>query len=115
MIPVNSDHDNQVDVLSFTHSTAISFRTWNGVQLVDRPGWPKDFGPRLPTPPVVGDIDGDGQEEIIIGTYDPSADPSMGDLYVFALDGSEKMRISVPGGLKHIPAIADVDGDGSVD
>lgn len=115
MIPVNADHDNQIDVLSFTHSTRISFRTWNGVELVDRPGWPKDFAPALPTPPVVGDIDGDGQEEIIIGTYDPAAKPSSGALYVFALDGTQKLKLPVAGGLKHIPAIADVNGDGSVD
>jgi hypothetical protein len=115
MIPVNPDHDNQIDALSFTHSTSISFRTWNGVEWVDRPGWPKDFAPRLPTPPVVGDIDGDGEEEIIIGTYDPAAKPSTGNLYIFALDGTQKLSIPVAGGLKHIPAIADVNWDGSAD
>ena len=115
IIPINPDHDNQIDILSFTHSTTISFRLWNGVEFVDRPGWPKDFAPRLPTPPVVGDIDGDGQEEIIIGTYDPAQNPSTGSLYIFALDGSQKLAMNVPGGLKHIPSIADVNGDGSVD
>ena len=115
MIPVNPDHDSQIDLLSFTHSTIISFRTWNGVEFVDRPGWPKDFAPRLPTPPVVGDIDGDGEEEIIIGTYDPGAKPSSGSLYIFGLDGAQKMKMTVPGGFKHIPAIADVNLDGSVD
>src|SRR5205814_1261886 len=52
MIPVNPDHDNHIDVLSFTHSGEIAFRYWNGVELVDRPGWPKNFYPYLPTPPV---------------------------------------------------------------
>jgi hypothetical protein len=115
MIPIDPDHDNQIDVLSFTHSTKIHFRTWNGVELVDRPGWPKDFAPRLPTPPVVGDIDGDGQEEIIIGTYDPGVNPSTGDLFIFTLDGTEKYRMTIPGGLKHIPSLADVNNDGSLD
>jgi hypothetical protein len=115
IIPVNPDHDNRIDILSFTQSTTISFRSWNGTEFVDRPGWPKDFAPRLPTPPVVGDIDGDGQEEIIIGTYDPAANPSTGSLYIFALDGTQKLTMNVPGGLKHIPSIADVNGDGSVD
>ncbi|PYK99702.1 MAG: hypothetical protein DME19_07730, partial [Verrucomicrobia bacterium] len=112
MIPVNPDHDNHIDILSFTHSYEIAFRYWNGVELVDRPGWPKSFYPYLPTPPVVGDVDGDGQEEIIIGTYDPEKNPSDGSLYVFGLDGTLKFAVPVPGGLKHIPALADVNGKG---
>ena len=113
--PINPDHDNHVDVLSFTHSYEINFRSWNGVELVDRPGWPKSFFPLIPTPPVVGDVDGDGQEEIIIGTYDPAQNPSSGSLDIFALDGTLKQSISVPGGLKHIPFLADVNADGSLD
>jgi len=112
MIPVNPDHDNHIDVLSFTHSYEINFRYWNGVELVDHAGWPKNFYPYLPTPPVVGDVDGDGQEEIIIGTYNPAATPSDGALYVFALDGTLKFSVPVPGGLKHIPSIANVYGNG---
>lgn len=115
MIPVNPDHDNHIDVLSFTHSFEIAFRYWNGIELVDRPGWPKQFQPFLPTPPVVGDVDGDGQEEIVIGTYDPAAVPSSGKLYVFALDGTEELSFDVPGGLKHIPTLADANGDGSLE
>ncbi|MBV9464205.1 MAG: hypothetical protein JO317_08265, partial [Verrucomicrobiae bacterium] len=115
MIPCNPDHDNHVDVLTFSNSTKIYFRYWNGVELVDRPGWPKNFAPYLPTPPVVGDVDGDGQEEIIIGTYNPSANPSSGNLYVFALNGTLKQSIPVAGGLKHIPSLADLNSDGKLE
>jgi hypothetical protein len=115
MIPVNPDHDNHIDVLTFSHDFEILFRYWNGVEMVDHPGWPKNFAPYLPTPPVVGDVDGDGQEEIIIGTYDPTVTSTSGNLHVFALDGTEKQRISIPGGIKHIPSLADVNNDGSLD
>lgn len=115
MIPVNPDHDNHVDVLSFTHSHQIWFRSWNGIELVDRAGWPKDFSPLVPTPPVVGDVDGDGEEEIVIGTYDATGTTSSGKLYIFALDGAEKFGLDVPGGIKHIPSLADVYGDGGLE
>lgn len=115
MIPVNPDHTNRASILSFTHSTQINFRQWNGINFENRPGWPKDFAPYLPTPPVVGDVDGDGQQEILIGTYDPSGQSSTGNLYVFALDGTLKDTVPVPGGLKHIPFLADVNNDGSLD
>jgi hypothetical protein len=115
LIPCNPDHDNHADVLGWNHSTQLTFRYWNGVELVDHPGWPKDFAPYLPTPPVVGDVDGDGAEEIVIGTYNPSVTPSTGQLLIYALDGTLKQSVSVPGGLKHIPALADVEGNGHLD
>ncbi|MDQ6630305.1 MAG: FG-GAP-like repeat-containing protein, partial [Verrucomicrobiota bacterium] len=115
MYPVNPDHDNHIDVLGFTHSYEITYRYWDGINFVDHPGWPKNFYPYLPTPPVMGDIDGDGEEDIIIGTYDPSVIPSNGNLYIYALNGTLKQVVPVPGGLKHIPFLADVNGDGSLD
>jgi hypothetical protein len=115
MVPCNPDHDNRADVLSFHHGHEIAFRYWNGAELVDHAGWPKNFQPYVPSPPVVGDVDGGGDEEIVIGTYNPSVNPSDGQLLVFALNGVLKTSVPVPGGLKHIPSLADVNGDGRLD
>ena len=115
IIPVNPDGDNRADVLSFNHSHEIAFRYWNGAELVDHPGWPKKFFPRLPSPPVVGNVDADDAEEIIVATYDPARNPSSGQILVFALDGTLEHSLNVPGGVKHIPCLADVNGDGGLD
>lgn len=115
LVAVNPDGDNRVDVLGFTHGHEITFRTWNGVELANRAGWPKSFAPKIPTPPVVGDVDGDGAEEILIGTYDAGRAPSNGSLHIFSLNGVEKMVVPVPGGIKHVPTIADVNRDGKND
>jgi len=115
LIPVNPDHDNHVDVLGWNHSYELTFRYWNGIELVDRPGWPKNFYPFLPTPPLVGDVDGDGAEEIIVGTYDPTGAMANGELRIYALDGTLKQSIPVPGGVKQVPALADVEGLGRLD
>ncbi|MFN7140354.1 MAG: hypothetical protein ACK4UN_13540, partial [Limisphaerales bacterium] len=96
MFAINPDNNNRIDVISFTHSHEINFREWDGVNFVDRPGWPKNFAPFLPTPPVVGDVTGDGEQDVVIGTYEPSQTPSSGSLYVFGLDGTLKRQLNVP-------------------
>jgi hypothetical protein len=112
LIPVNPDGDNHIDVLGYSHSYEITYRYWNGVELVSHAGWPKNFAPLMPAPPIVGDVDGDSVEEIVIATYDPARTPSNGRLQIFSLDGTQKYSVDIPGGVKHIPTIADVDRDG---
>ncbi len=112
LIPINPDDNNYIDVLGYSHSYEITFRWWNGVSLVSHPGWPKNFSPLMPAPPVVGDVDGDFIEEIVIATYDPARNPSNGRIQVFALDGAQKFSTDIPSGVKHIPSIADLDRDG---
>jgi hypothetical protein len=112
LIPINPDNDNHIDVLGYSHTYEITFRYWNGVQLESHAGWPKSFAPLMPTPPVVADVDGDSVQDIVIATYDPARNPSSGKLQVFSLNGAQKYSTDIPGGVKHIPSIADVDRDG---
>ncbi|KAH3745919.1 Fibronectin type III domain protein [Pelomyxa schiedti] len=116
MFAINPDQDNHVDVITFSHEQKIHFREWNGIALVEKQGWPIDFAPLLPVPPVVGDIDGDGEEEIIIATYNPEELQDTGSgINVYSLSGVLKRHIDIPGGVKHIPTIYDIDRDGSVE
>lgn len=57
----------------------------------------------------IGDLDGDGQPEIIAG------DSSTGNLICLNGAGTEKWRIKLPNSTDSPPAIADLDGDGHLD
>ncbi|MGD9403188.1 MAG: FG-GAP-like repeat-containing protein, partial [bacterium] len=75
-----------------------------------RPGWPKASTGEFESSPVVGDIDGDGDPEILIGCTD-------NHLYAWHADGTP-----VKGWPRYViheiystPAICDLDGDGDVE
>jgi hypothetical protein len=77
---------------------------------VPRPGWPKSSTGEFESSPVVGDIDGDGDPEILIGCTDDY-------IYAWHTDGTQ-----VNGWPRHVlheiyatPAICDLDGDGDVE
>jgi len=76
-----------------------------------RPGWPQvSTGGQFESSPVVGDIDGDGEVEIVLGCTDNR-------IYAFNTDGTR-----VHGWPRFVihevfatPAICDVDNDGDVE
>ncbi|MEW6051571.1 MAG: S8 family serine peptidase [Candidatus Zixiibacteriota bacterium] len=72
-------------------------------------GWPQALAGRGSQTPVCGDIDGDGQKEIIVGT-------SSG-LYAFHANGVvvDGFPLMPDKDMRCVPAIFDVDGDGSND
>jgi outer membrane protein assembly factor BamB len=63
---------------------------------------------------VIGDLSGDGRPEIAFTSYSP--DDGKGNLFILDAGGNELHRVQLPGrGAMPVPALGDVDGDGTVD
>lgn len=72
--------------------------------------WPKSTGAPVNSSPVLGDLDGDGILEIIVGSDN-------GKVYVWKPDGTLMPGWPVATGdsIRSSPALADIDGDGRLD
>jgi subtilisin family serine protease len=97
--------------------TDTALDVWRGDGTV-LPGWPVRLGTatRLENAaPVVGDLDGDGQPEVVALSLPQGGLGIDGDVLIFDRNGVEQahMRKRVAGlGSGFVPAIADLDGDG---
>lgn len=84
---------------------------WDGVRY---PGFPKFYDQVIVSSPAVGDIDGDGQPEIVFGTggFWPGRAHRV---YALNCDGSSVpgWPVTVQGQVSTAPALADLDGDGT--
>jgi FG-GAP-like repeat len=80
------------------------------------PGFPKCVDQVIISSPAVGDIDGDGRPEIVVGTglFWPGRAHR---IYAFRCDGSAPpgWPVSTDGQVITAPALADLDGDGTLD
>jgi subtilisin family serine protease len=79
------------------------------------PGWPRTTGNFDVRPPTLADLDGDGQDEFLVGEGDFR-------LHVYKADGSELPGWPQPSNVFPVwgyspqtPAVADLDGDGDLE
>lgn len=80
----------------------------------DVPGWPVRATDTMWASPAIGDVDADGQLEVVVGSFDHS-------VYVWNGDGSLQWRVAPPiggfgtGRITAPAVIADLDGDSDQD
>ena len=108
------DGDGKLDIVAGTTKVSSSVDS-AFVYILDeagdvRPGWPQGSTGQFECSPVVGDIDGDGEPEVVVGCTDNY-------IYAWHIDGSR-----VNGWPRYVihevystPAICDIDGDGDVE
>jgi len=76
-------------------------------------GWPKTIAQAPSGAPAFGDIDGDGQGEIVVASYSGS---SAGYLYAYEKDGSNVTGFPVNSGyITRSATLADLDNNGSME
>jgi len=107
------DGDGQLEVVAtslgyHTYQCAYAWKA-DGTPLTN---WPLSTGSSVFSSPALGDLDGDGQLEVVVGCYD-------GRLYGWKADGTAlagwPIMINPQFPIISSPALGDLDGDGDVE
>ena len=102
------NNDGQLDLLFGGYDDKI--HVWDPVANELLPGWPVDLGYNSLSEPVLADLDGDGQIEVL-------AARKTGMVFAYESDGSLMGNFPIPidGSIESTPAIEDIDNDGDLE
>ncbi|MFH1220597.1 MAG: M6 family metalloprotease domain-containing protein [Candidatus Eisenbacteria bacterium] len=108
--PHSTEFDIEITGTSSSGSYSSSDRFLLAVPIRRLAGWPRETGSVIFSSPSIGDLDGDGVKEIVLGDYS-------GSVYAWRPDGTllADWPVAVGGRTTSKPAICDVDIDGSPD
>jgi hypothetical protein len=113
------DHDDEPEIIAGTFVASGSptgeIYAWHSDgSVVD--GWPYQTSGSVKAPPAVGDVDGDGDPEVVVPAWNQSSG-SEDPLYVLDADGQNEPgwpRVASYTRLSS-PALGDLDGDGAME
>ena len=102
------NNDGQLDLLFGGYDDRI--HVWDPMAGELLPGWPVDLGYNSLSEPVIADLDGDGQVEVL-------AARKTGKIFAYESDGTLMGNFPIPvdGSIESSPAIEDIDGDGDLE
>lgn len=113
--------DARPDVVTASWGQALDAYSGMGGRI---PGWPKWLRDSIWSSPAIGDVDGDGANDVVVGAdcegnnigTQPCGTVSGGYVWAFNKNGTEKWRYFLRGQVVwSSPALADLNGDGAQD
>ena len=107
-IYTNMDEDQELELV-FGVGTKIVAHNLNGSNVI---GWPQQLSYYIWSSPACGDIDGDGEDEIVACSRNNTTG-NIGELYAFEKSGAtvEGFPVTLAGGGTMNACLADLDGD----
>ena len=102
------NNDGQLDLLFGGYDDRI--HVWDPMAGELLPGWPVDLGYNSLSEPLIADLDGDGQVEVL-------AARKTGKIFAYESDGTLMGNFPIPvdGSIESSPAIEDIDNDGDLE